>query len=673
MNKNSKNPPPQTAFVWAMCVAGCMALVVCAAAVVLDVTSPIICVAIAAAVYAAAAVLIAYYMRAAAKKNSTAGGNVPDSILRDSVLNMNIPMLICERTSEKIIWYNKAAGLLGDGNPLFGEKFAKLFGISLEDASADPENGTEAECGVRRFRICGRNVGSGEKLFCILTLEDVTELRAAYDRAAARDTAIAYIIADNIDELAEYEKEKYRKASAKISSILTEWAQGCGAILKEYEHDKYLCLIEAEKLDENIGRKFDLLDRIRDIRVGESAVPITVSAGIANLGESASLLEKEKAARLALEMALQRGGDQVVVKGEASIEFYGGRTRTPQKRTKVRARVFANEMLMHMSRSSSVMVMGHRFADFDCFGAAVGIARLAMFCGVPVHIITDFTDSGMDVCRDIVSKEKDFEGVFVSATDALDMMESDMLLVIVDVNNMALVESREIAKECTSTVIIDHHRKIAEFEREPLMTYIEPAASAACELVAEMLEQCLPDGMLTACEANMLLAGIILDTKQFTRNTGTRTFSAALYLRGCGAEPSDVQELFKTTLDEFTNEGKFRSNVVIYRSMFAVALGDGEGESLDRIAAAKTADKLLSVEGVRASFALIKIGTTVHISARSSGQVNVQLILEQLRGGGHYDSAGAQVEAADISEALTLLKHAIDSYIDGDGVRMGQS
>lgn len=664
------NKPSGAQYVFALCTVGFLSLVLCAAAVVIDVTSPAACVAVTAVIYAAASALIICLMKRAEKKKNTAGGNVPDSILRDSILNMKLPMIICERSSEKIIWYNRAAGALADASPLFGERFSARFGVSLEDAAADPERGVEAVCGEKYLRVSGRSIGSGEKLFVILTLEDISELRAAYDRAAAKDTVVAYIIADNIDELAEREKEKYRKASAKLSSILSEWAQGCGAVLKEYEHDKYLCLMDAEMLSDNVKRKFDFLDRIRDVRVDENAAPITVSAGISAIGESATLLEKDKAARAALEMALQRGGDQVVVKSEASIEFYGGRTRNPQKRTKVRARVFANELIMQMSRSSSVMVMGHRFADFDCFGAAVGIARLAMFCGVPVHIVTDFTDSGMELCRRLISREKDFDGIFVSATDALDMMESDMLTVIVDVNNTALVESHELWRECTKTVVIDHHRKIAEFEREPLLTYIEPAASAACELVAELLEQCLPDGMLTACEANMLLAGIILDTKQFTRNTGTRTFSAALYLRGCGAEPADVQELFKTTLDEFTNEAKFRSNVVIYRSMFAVALGEGEGESLDRVAAAKTADKLLSVEGVRASFALIKIGSAVHISARSGGQVNVQLILEQLRGGGHYDSAGAQVEAKDIHEALTMLKQAIDSYIDGDGVRM---
>ncbi len=645
-------------------VAGFGSSLLCVAAVLFDVSSPLLCVIAAALLNIAAVTVILLYTSAKARKIFGAGGNVPDSILRDSVLNMNFPMLICESGTEKIIWYNKASAVLSDGTALFGVGFGTLFGLSL--AEAVPESGecAAAECAGAYYKVRGRRVGSGDKTFVIITLEDITELRTAYTSAAAKAPAVMYIIADNLDELAEYENEKYRGASAEISNILTEWASGNGCILKEYERDKYLCLIETGMLDENIRRKFDMLDRIRDIRVGESAVPVTVSVGVSSVG--GSLQEKEKSARLALETALQRGGDQVVVKGEASVDFYGGRTRTVQKRTKVRARVFANELLMHMSSSSSVIVMGHRFADFDCFGAAVGIARLAMFCGVPVHIVTDLDDSGMDACREIMAKEKSYSGVFVTRDQALDMMESDILLVIVDVNNMALVESPELAERCTNTVIIDHHRISAEFDKEHTMTYIEPSSAATCELVAEMLEQCLPDGMLSVREANMLLAGISLDTKQFTRNTGTRTFSAALYLRDCGAEPTDVQELFKTSLEDFTREARFRSNVVIYRGMFAVALGDGEGESADRVAAAKAADKLLSVEGVKASFALIKIGNAVHISARSAGQVNVQLILEQLRGGGHFDSAGAQVEAESVPDALSLLKGAIDAYIGKD-------
>jgi len=374
--------------------------------------------------------------------------------------------------------------------------------------------------------------------------------------------------------------------------------------------------------------------------------------------------EKERAAAAALDMALQRGGDQVVVKGENGIEFYGGRTKTVQKRTKVRARVIANELIMHISRASNVLVMGHRYADFDSFGACVGVARLAMFCGIPVNIVTDLRDPNLEGCRRILRGAAEYEDVLVDTQDAMEQIGANTLLVIVDVNNAAMYESGELAQNVENIVIIDHHRKTAEFERAPLISYIEPSAAAACELVSEMLEQVLPDDLLLPAEANLMYAGILVDTKQFTKNTGSRTFSAALYLRDHGASPVQVQELFKTDLDDFIREAKFRSNVVIYRGVTAIALGDGEGDAGDRITAAKAADKLLTVSGVQASFALIRIGDVVHISARSTDAVNVQIILEKLRGGGHFDAAGAQVEGTTLQGALVQLKEAIDAYFD---------
>ncbi len=644
----------------AMAVAGLGSGLICLAAVLFDVTSPVLCVALAIMIYIVSVVIILVLLNSRLRRSFKAGGNVPDSILRDSILGMNFPMVICEGSTGKIIWYNKASAILTDGESLFGMTVDSLCGVSLADAAADDE-GVLCQCREHFYRMNCRQITSGDKDFVIVVFDDTTELKALRESVADHETAVMYIVADNLAEMSEYEKETYRTASAEIARILTEWVDSFGGVLKEYERDKYMCLIENGRLEENIAKKFDVLDRIRDIRLGESAVPVTVSVGISKSG--VGLADKEKAARQALELALQRGGDQVVVKGEEGTDFYGGRTRTLQKRTRVRARVFAGELLMKMSAASHVTVMGHRFADFDCFGAAVGIARLAMFCGVPVHIVTDFSDREMDSCREIMRADSAYSGVFVSKDEALDMVDSDMLLVIVDVNNMATVESPELFDRCMNTVVIDHHRKTAEFEREPIMTYIEPSSAATCELVAEMLEQCLPEGMLKRGEANLMLAGISLDTKQFTKNTGTRTFSAALYLRDAGADPMAVQELFKTSLEDFTREAKFRSNVVIYRGMFAVALGDGDGENADRIAAAKAADKLLGVGGVKASFALIRIGSAVHISARSTGQVNVQLILEKLRGGGHFDSAGAQVEAASVTEALGMLKSAIDEYV----------
>jgi c-di-AMP phosphodiesterase-like protein len=286
-----------------------------------------------------------------------------------------------------------------------------------------------------------------------------------------------------------------------------------------------------------------------------------------------------------------------------------------------------------------------------------------MFCGVDVNIIADKNDENVARCLEVLGGLPEYRGVFVSPDDGLDLIRPETFVIMADVNNMAIVQDSAVVNAAETYAVIDHHRKTAEFKKNPLISYIEPSASSACELVAEMLEQAIPTGMLDSEDANALLAGILLDTKQFTKATGTKTFSAALYLRDEGASPSDVQDLFKTTLDDFMREAKFGSNVTIYRDCMAISQNDGEGTGSDRVSAAKVADKLLTVEGVAASFALVRIGNSIHISARSGGTVNVQLILERIGGGGHFDSAGAQMSDGSMHDAVTRLKNAIDSYL----------
>jgi len=310
--------------------------------------------------------------------------------------------------------------------------------------------------------------------------------------------------------------------------------------------------------------------------------------------------------------------------------------------------------------------MGHKYADFDSFGACIGIARLAEFCGVSSNIVVDTNDENVIGCINKFRGIDMYDGKFIDSRDGLDLMRTGTMLVIVDVNNVEHFESSQLAANVDKIAIIDHHRKTAEFKREPVISYIEPSASSCCELISEMLEQSIPAGMLIKEEADMLLAGMLLDTKQFSRNTGTRTFSAAQYLRSEGATPSDAQELFKSSLDDFIREARFENDVVIYRKIIAISRSDSEGVPQDRIAAAKAADKLLGISGILASFSLVKIGNSVHISARSTGKINVQLILEKLQGGGHFDVAGAQVADRSLVEALAMLKESIDHYLDNN-------
>jgi len=316
-----------------------------------------------------------------------------------------------------------------------------------------------------------------------------------------------------------------------------------------------------------------------------------------------------------------------------------------------------------MAKAGNVLIMGHRNPDYDSIGACIGIARLAMFCGVKANIVVNTEDPNIKTSVTRISALPEYADVFVDHVTGQDLIRSDTLLVIVDVNNFVQFESTDIADNVATVAIIDHHRKTGDFKREPAISYIEPSASSASELVAEMLEQALPTGDLHREEADVLFAGMALDTKQFSRNTGVRTFSAALYLRSEGANPMEVQSFFKAGLDDFMREAKFSMNVITYRQMFAISMSEGDGNPQDRIAAAKAADKLLSVSGVMASFALVQVGESVHISARSAGNINVQLILERMGGGGYYEAAGAFLKDSSMTGALTALKQAIDDYM----------
>ncbi len=647
-----------------------LALILAAVAVVGTLTSvslPILCV-IAFVLILAVSITIALLTdhRSPHGADSQVLSPVLGNIMLDTVMKQNAPVLICDEAEERIIWYNRAFAAATEAKTqMYGSRVSEY--LDREAAEILAENATDGSAvsiGSRSYRAQAYTLRAKDKGFCLLSMTDVTETERLYQQLAQSESIVAYILIDNLDEMLQYEQEKSRTVALQIETVLRDWAAEANGILKEYERDRYLFLFEARHLDDFIVRKFDILDKIRDIRVGDAKLPVTISIGVANVRGEFS--EKERAATAALDMALQRGGDQVVVKGETGIECYGGRTKTIQKRTKVRARVIANELIMHMSRASNVLIMGHKYADFDAFGAAVGMARLSMFCGNRVNIVTDLKDPNLAGCRHMLAGEPEYEDVLIDAGEALELLSANTLLIVVDVNNAEKFESPELAQNADNIVIIDHHRKTAEFEKEPLISYIEPSASATCELVSEMLEQVLPENLLRPTEANLMMAGILLDTKQFTKNTGTRTFSAALYLRDRGALPAETQNLFKTDLNDFIREAKFRANVVIYRGITAIALGEGEGDAGDRIAAAKAADKLLTVEGVQASFALIRIGDIVHISARSADSVNVQVILEMLNGGGHFDAAAAQVPTS-MHDALVQLKSAIDAYLDGTG------
>ncbi len=584
------------------------------------------------------------------------------------------PVIICDEKG-KIVWYNQyLREICGSNAALYNKYIDSICDSTLERiVKSDDLLGTDlhfttGESSERLlpgvFNAVGYEIEVEGRSYFMAIFTDVTALKTLERRIRDEDTYIGYAMIDNLEELLQYIQEGYGRAAEEVEKILEKYFQGVGGFVREYGNNRFMCVFEAQQFTALEADRFSLLDDVRDIRLGETTLSVTISMGIAKI--EGTLLEKERAAQAALDMALQRGGDQVVVKAKDGVEFFGGKTKAVQKRTKVRSRVIANELIALISMSGNVIIMGHRFPDADSFASCIAVARIARFCGATAHIVIDQSDKNLRNCFKSLEDNPDYSGIFVDRAQAQDLMESGTLVIVTDVNNMNICEAPDIVKSAEEYIVIDHHRKTSEFAKQPKIGYIEPSASSASELMSELLELILPQGTLPKAEADLLFAGMLLDTKQFTHNTGVRTFGAALYLRNEGASPLDAQALFKTDLDDFLSEAQFESNVSIYRDIVAIALNEEDtSNNLTRVNAAKAADRLLSVEGIRAAFAVCSIDKVICISARSDSTINVQRMAEKLGGGGHFDSAGVQLRDVTVKEAIVMLRAAIDEILDG--------
>ena len=560
-----------------------------------------------------------------------------------------------------LVWANAAMLQLLDAeeNPI-GKSIDAIFdsSVSLMDISEGRFTFKDRLFEAESFTLPAQKP---EDAVIIFTLNDITALSVAEKKYNDSRVCIAYIAIDNIEDVLHYVHEKFRVAVSHVDEKLKSWADSMDATIKSYENDKYIMFFDSTSLDKCLESRFSILDEIRETRVGDG-VSITISMGVARTDGTLRAMEMQ--ARDAIDLALQRGGDQVVYVNNGVTEYYGGRTKSVYKRSNVRSRTFTNQLTALMGRSDNVIIMGHRYGDFDSFGASIGVARIAMLCGMKVNIAVDLRDKNLENCIRVMQETDEYSQMFVDNADGLDLIGPDTLLVLVDHNTLSRSQFADISTKVKNVVIIDHHRKSDVFEDTVKAYYIEPSASSSCELVAEMLESAVSSQNLLKEEADMLLAGILLDTKQFTRNTGTRTFGSAQYLRGAGASPTDVYALFKTAPDDLKKESRFHTAITIYRENIAISACDGENDDSYRVIASKAADKMLTLRGIEAAFTLVRIGDQIHISGRSSGNINVQLILEQLNGGGHFNVAGAQVVDDSIIRVLETLKTAIDNYLD---------
>ena len=487
---------------------------------------------------------------------------------------------------------------------------------------------------------------------------DITESEQMRQTLDMTRPAVAILMIDNYEDLMKACPESKRSALlADIEGKLNDWCAGSGALLLGYDRDRYLFVMEEKDFAAYAEKKFDVLDAVRTVESG--GVTATLSIGVGRDGDSFESLFKN--ADLALEMALSRGGDQAVVKDRSNFEFYGGRSKTTEKRTKVKSRVMANALRELIDDARNVYVMGHKYADMDSLGAAAGICCISRRLGKKAQIVIDTDNNAAHPVLRALQQQPEYAGVFVNGDAAFLHAQPDTLLVVVDTNRPDSVESEPLLESCTRVAVIDHHRRGSSYIDKMTLNYHEPYASSASELVTELMQYLIEPADILKSEAEALLAGIVLDTKNFTNRTGGRTFEAAAYLRRCGADTQDVQRMFQSDLDAMVTRYAIVRQAEIYHGDIAIVAAD---EAYDRVTAAKAADELLTIRGIRASFVMYRKDDGVYMSARSLGEVNVQVILEALGGGGNSTTAGGQAKGITVAEAKEKLLAAIDKYFE---------
>ena len=579
-----------------------------------------------------------------------------DTASKSTLINSPLPTLVFRPDTGEIIWSNESfLQLAGVREHLFEMRLSEAvpdFQVQwlLSGKQESPER---VELNNHRFRVYGslvrsRNRTGVQSLVATTYWVETTEadhLREVYE--ASRPVA-AILMLDNYEDLMKACEDTQRSAVlAQIDEKLQTWANAGQGILLKTDRNHYLFLFEEQYFQHFVDEKFSILDTVRAIRVAENIHP-TLSIGIGK--DSPSIPELYKNAKLSLEMALSRGGDQAVVRNQVDFAFYGGRTKATEKRTKVKSRVMANAFRELIADAGEVYIMGHSFADMDAVGAAAGICCAARKRGKQARIVIDREHTAAETLIARLDALPEYSGVFLT------------LLVVVDTNRPDMVENPQLLESCNRVAVIDHHRRAATYIENAAFNFHEPYASSASELVTELLQYLVEPTDLLREEAGALLAGIVLDTKHFTQRTGGRTFEAAAFLRRSGADTAEVQRLFQGDLKDMVTKYDIIRRAEMYRSNIAVSVVEEPG--VDRVAAAQAADDLLTLKGVQASFVIYAAEGAVLMSARSLGEINVQVILEALGGGGNSTTAGARIEDTDPESVRQQLIGVLDAYFE---------
>ena len=502
-----------------------------------------------------------------------------------------------------------------------------------------------------------------QEYFIAVHMQDVTE-RNEYIRANEEQRLVAGMLyIDNYDEVIEsVEEVRQSLLLALIDRKINQYFMKVNGIVKKVETDKYFVVVKKKDFKKLEEDRFSLLEDVKSVSVGNK-IPATLSMGLGLSSDSYS--QSYNYARVAIDQALARGGDQAVIKDCNGITYYGGKREMSYKNTRVKARVKAEALREYMMTSGNVLVMGHTMTDVDSLGAAIGIYRAAEAIGKKAHIVLNKpTNSIRSVYEDYINNPDYPEDMFISSSEAKDLMNNNSMVIVVDTNRPQMTECPELLQMTKTIVVLDHHRQSSDNIDNAMLSYIEPYASSACEMVSEILQYIDEDVKIPPLEASSMYAGMMIDTNNFTNRTGVRTFEAAAFLRRCGADIPYVRKIFRDDMDSYRAKASIISNAEVYRQQFAIARGQNLRVDSPTIIGAQAANELLDIEGIRASFVLTVYQGRIYVSARSIDEVNVQVIMERLGGGGHMNASGTQFDHTNMEEAVNCVKAQIDRMIE---------
>ena len=606
---------------------------------------------------------------------ATQYGQIQRRLLRD----LELPHALLD-DSGKVIWTNIAFEKLVHQEKGYRKSITALFpsitkdklpGINEED---EVEFNVEYESGnyiAKLKKISLKEMAENsdiieakgyEGYLIALYLFDETALKIALKEVDDQSLAVGLIYLDNYEEALESVEEVRRSLLiALIDRKVNKYIAALDGICKKLEKDKYLVILRKEAATQMQENRFDLLEDVKTVNIGnEMAVTISIGMGFNGL----SYAQNYEFARNAIDIALGRGGDQAVVKIPENVIYYGGKSQQVEKSTRVKARVKAHALKEIISVKDEVYVMGHRMGDVDSFGASVGIYRIAKTLDKRAHIVlNDITSSMQPMVEMFQNKDEYAEDMIINNAQALEMVGNNAVLVVVDVNKPSITECPELLKRCKSVVVLDHHRQGAEIIENATLSYVEAYASSSCEMVSEILQYISDNMKLRSEEADCMYSGIMIDTNNFMTKTGVRTFEAAAFLRRNGADVTRVRKLFRDDAAEYKAKADAVSQAEIYRNSYAISVCTGEDVASPTIVGAQAANELLNIKGIKASFILTPYNGIIYISARSIDEVNVQVIMERMGGGGHLNIAGAQIENGSIEEGIVTIKRTLDAMI----------